>query len=218
MTRETNVLGKPRAIWICCGRSCSLVALLSVLLLLSSCETANYKSTTIQVSPTPDESITQTAQADQRGPVTVLVSVFKNTGTVASGKISLAAHVIIVNHTSQTIYLFQTCNMPTLFLSLTPVTSAGTLGQVRQLIGAPPCLVSTNGTDIGSVPSSGSLTTDRYADLYSYYSDWQPGTYVLTANVPAWHQGPYAGAGNDSTPSGSLQSGFAQGQTVIKLS
>jgi hypothetical protein len=215
----------PRSGWQACHRRYTYGACLlsAVVLLLSGCAGIGSHSTAAHVSPIPHSSITQTVQAEQHGLVTVQVQVFQQHGTTAGGMVSLGAQVTVTNHTDKIVYLYQTCNIPSIFLSLTPIAPQGSVGQMRQLTGGGPCLVSTNGIDVGTVSPLGSLTVNRYANLYDYYPDWQPGAYILSATVPAWHQGTLGPTnGPDKSlpcaPGSDLLCGSAQGQTVITLS
>src|SRR5215831_2043155 len=88
------------------GRPACFISIV-VMLLLAGCGVTKHPSVAASVSPTPNS--TETVQAEQHSPVTIQVVVLTQQGSLAAGNIVVTAHVIVTNHTTHPIWLWDQC-------------------------------------------------------------------------------------------------------------
>ena len=118
--RHDHVVGTSSSQESVLGRSALLVSIV-VVLLLAGCGIKKHASVAATVRPTLNS--TESMHAEQQGPVTIQVVVLTQQGTLAADNVVVTAHVIVTNHTTRPIWLWDQCPTPDILMTLTLVTT-----------------------------------------------------------------------------------------------
>jgi hypothetical protein len=196
------------------GKSAWLISIVVVLLLVG-CGLTKHPSGAASVSPMPNSAATTVAA--QHGPVTIQVVVLTQQGTLAAGNVAVTAHVIVTNHTTRPIWLWDQCPTPTILMTLTLATTPnhtiafGPLDNCILGAGSSP----NQNVDPGLAAGRSQGYLEGVSGLRHYATQWPAGTYLLGASITLWHQGTVEQA---TAPGSTFLSGSAEGQTLISLS